>query len=150
MLNAPHAARRALPSVDRLLNDERVAALVAQYGRPLVVETVRGGLERARSGLSEQAAAPFDDARFIETCARELADGTARSLKRVFNVTGTVLHTNLGRAVMPRCAAEAVMEAMTQPLSLEFDLGGGARGERDSHIERWLTKLTGAEAAIVV
>jgi L-seryl-tRNA(Ser) seleniumtransferase len=151
MLKPAAAARRALPSVDRLLNDERIVALVARYGRPLVVETIRGGLDHARAELPD--AGPtfvFDDSRFIGECARELAATTARSLKRVFNVTGTVLHTNLGRAVMPRCAAEAVMEAMTQPANLEFDLGGAARGERDSHIERWLVKLTGAEAAIVV
>ena len=151
MLNPAHAARRALPSVDRLLNDGRIAALVSQYGRPLVVETVRSALDRARAALAaSETAAAFDDERFIAACSSELARTTERSLKRVFNCTGTVLHTNLGRAVMPRCAAEAVMEAMTQPANLEFDLGGAARGERDSHIERWLTKLTGAEAAIVV
>jgi L-seryl-tRNA(Ser) seleniumtransferase len=150
MLNPGAAARRALPSVDRLLSDSRIAALVAQYGRPLVVETVRSGLDRARAALAAPSSTPYDDASFIDGCARELARATERSLKRVFNVTGTVLHTNLGRAVMPQCAAEAVMEAMTQPANLEFDLGGGARGERDSHIERWLARLTGAEAAIVV
>jgi L-seryl-tRNA(Ser) seleniumtransferase len=151
MLNPAHAARRALPSVDRLLNDGRVTALVSQYGRPLVVETVRNGLDRARAAIAaSESGESFDDASFIAACSHELARTTERSLKRVFNCTGTVLHTNLGRAVMPKCAAEAVMEAMTQPLSLEFDLGGAARGERDSHIERWLTRLTGAEAAIVV
>ena len=151
MLNPAHAARRALPSVDRLLNDGRVAALVSRYGRPLVVETVRSGLDRARAAIATtDSAEPFDDEGFIAACSRELARSTERSLKRVFNVTGTVLHTNLGRAVMPQCAADAVIEAMTQPANLEFDLGGAARGERDSHIERWLTRLTGAEGAIVV
>ena len=151
MLNPAAAARRALPSVDRLLNDARVLALVAQYGRPLVVETVRAGLEHARAALASAASdAEFDEQRFVDACTRELARLTARSLKPVFNVTGTVLHTNLGRAVMPRCAADAVIEVMTRPANLEFDLGGGARGERDSHIERWLTRLTGAEAALVV
>ncbi|HEX2830921.1 MAG TPA: L-seryl-tRNA(Sec) selenium transferase [Burkholderiales bacterium] len=150
MLNPAAAARRALPSVDRLLNDGRLKALIDRYGRPLVVETVRSGLDRARASLASESTAAFDDAVFIESCAQALDRATQRSLKRVFNVTGTVLHTNLGRAVMPKCAAEAVMEAMMQPANLEFDLGGAARGERDSHIERWLTRLTGAEGAIVV
>jgi len=68
----------------------------------------------------------------------------------VFNLTGTVLHTNLGRAVMPESAARAVAEAMTRPVNLEFDLEGGARGERDSHVERWLKELTGGDKAVAV
>ena len=152
MLNPAHAARRALPSVDRLLNDSRVAALVERYGRPLVVETLRALLERERELLARpsDARAAFDESAFLDACAARLAEEMRPSLKAVFNLTGTVLHTNLGRAVMPQCAADAVMRAMTQPVNLEFDLDGAARGERDSHIERWLTRLTGAEAAAVV
>jgi L-seryl-tRNA(Ser) seleniumtransferase len=152
MLNQAAAARRALPSVDRLLNDSRVVDLIARYGRPLVTETVRGLLERERANRAAQAEGEtsFDEFLFLEHCSIALARETERSLKPVFNLTGTVLHTNLGRAVMPKCAAEAVMQAMTRPVNLEFDLDGAARGERDRHIERWLTKLTGAEAAAVV
>jgi L-seryl-tRNA(Ser) seleniumtransferase len=145
------AARRALPSVDRLLGESRIAALVCEFGRPLVVETIRSLLDTARATLAgEDAGDGFDETLFIETCAARLGDLTRSSLAPVFNLTGTVLHTNLGRAVMPQSAAEAVMRAMTQPVSLEFDVTGGARGERDSHIERWLVRLTGAEAAAVV
>ncbi len=151
MLNPAAAARRALPSIDRLLNDSRVASLVTQYGRPHVIHALRALLDAERAALAGAPdAASFDEDRFLGVCAARLAREIEPSLKAVFNLTGTVLHTNLGRAVMPRCAAEAVMQAMTRPVNLEFDLDGAARGERDTHIERWLTRLTGAEAAIVV
>ena len=151
MLNPATAARRALPSVDRLLNDSRIADLISRYGRPLVIDTVRALLERARVELGAvDVAQSFDEAHFAERCAQALVRETSASIKPVYNLTGTVLHTNLGRAVMPLRAAEAVMQVMTRPVNLEFDLDGAARGERDSHIERWLTRLTGCEAAAVV
>ena len=152
MLNPATAARRALPSIDRLLKLEAVAALIVRYGRPLVTETVRALLnERRAVPVNLGAASPlFEETEFIAACAARLADLMRPSLQPVFNLTGTVLHTNLGRALMPRSAAEAVTQAMTRPANLEFDLGGGERGERDSHIERWLTRLTGAEAAAAV
>jgi L-seryl-tRNA(Ser) seleniumtransferase len=152
VLNSTSAARRALPSVDRLLQLEAVGELIKQYGRPLVTETVRALLDaqRATIAASKDSAAAFEETAFTTACGARLAAETQASLKPVFNLTGTVLHTNLGRAIMPQCAADAVMQAMTRPVNLEFDLGGGARGERDSHVERWLTRLTGAEAAVVV
>ena len=151
MLNSAPAARRALPSVDRLLNAEPIAALVSRYGRPLVVETVRRLLEAHRSVLaSDDGARPFDESAFATACSADLASQAEPSLRRVFNLTGTVLHTNLGRAPMPQSAVRAVAEAMTHAVNLEFDLAGGARGERDAHVERRLMRLTGAEAALVV
>jgi L-seryl-tRNA(Ser) seleniumtransferase len=151
MLNASPAARRAIPSVDRLLNDSRVAALIGRYGRPHVVETLRALIDAQRNELaSASESALFDDGAFLERLAARLAHETQPSLRPVYNLTGTVLHTNLGRAIMPKCAADAVMQAMTRPVNLEFDLDGAARGERDSHIERWLVRLTGAESAAVV
>jgi L-seryl-tRNA(Ser) seleniumtransferase len=153
MLTPVAAARRALPSVDRLLQSEAVGALVSQFGRPLVTEAIRDLLGSYRGKLSDMppaASAPFDEHVFVGACAALLRVRTQPSLKPVFNLTGTVLHTNLGRALMPKSAAEAVVQAMTRPVNVEFDLDGGARGERDSHVERWLMGLTGAEAAIVV
>jgi L-seryl-tRNA(Ser) seleniumtransferase len=151
MLNPAAAARRAIPSVDRLLKLEAVDSLVDRYGRPLVVETLRAVLDEQRAAFTQAPAQiDLDATALIATCAQRLRTTTQASLKPVFNLTGTVLHTNLGRALLPRAAAEAAVMAMTHAVNLEFDLGGGERGERDSHVEAWLKRLTGAEAAVVV
>ncbi len=149
MLNPAAAARRAIPSLDHLLRMAAVAELIVRYGRPLVTEAARAELARLRTALSRSPAA-FDEAGFVRACAERLALEARPSLRPVFNLTGTVLHTNLGRAPMPQEAADAVARAMTHPVNLEFDLEGGERGERDRHVERRLRRLTGAEAALVV
>jgi L-seryl-tRNA(Ser) seleniumtransferase len=153
MLNPTAAARRAIPSLDRLLQIGAVVELIARYGRPLVTEAARAELAGLRTALNHRRAPPdaaFDEARFVRACATRLARETQPSLRPVFNLTGTVLHTNLGRALMPQEAAQAVARAMTRPVNLEFELDGGERGERDRHVERWLIRLTGADAALVV
>ena len=86
----------------------------------------------------------------IDEAADHLAARFARSQRPVFNMTGTVLHTNLGRAPLPPEAAEAAAEAMRSATTLEFDLDTGRRGERDDHVSGLLCELTGAEAATVV
>ena len=150
MLNPSAAARRAIPSLDRLLQLAALAALIVRYGRPLVTEVARAELAELRARLTRTPDGPFNESLFVQGCSARLAQETRTSLKPVFNMTGTVLHTNLGRAVMPQEAAEAVARAMTRPVNVEFDLGGGDRGERDAHVERWLVRLTGAEAGLVV
>src|SRR5262245_29765725 len=153
MLNGTPSARRAIPALDRLLRIPAVEELVQHYGRSSVTGTARALLVELRSALAAQASAAvetFDEERFVAECAARLARENRSSLKPVFNLTGTVLHTNLGRALMPESAARAVAQAMTHPVNLEFDLAGGERGERDHHVERRLTRLTGAEAALVV
>ena len=149
MLNPAASARRAIPSLDKLLKLAAVEDLVERYGRPLVTEIARDELSRLRTALA-RSPADFDEAEFVRACAARLARELEPSLKPVFNLTGTVLHTNLGRAVMPEEAAQAVARAMTRPVNLEFDLDGGDRGERDKHVERLLVRLTGAQAALVV
>jgi L-seryl-tRNA(Ser) seleniumtransferase len=149
MLNAAASARRAIPSLDRLLRLAAVSDLIARYGRPLVTEAARAELARLRARLPADGGA-FDEPAFILACAARLEREARPSLRTVFNLTGTVLHTNLGRAVMPAEAADAVARAMTRPVNLEFDLDGGERGERDRHVERLLARLTGAEAALAV
>jgi L-seryl-tRNA(Ser) seleniumtransferase len=132
-----------LPSVDRVL----LAAheLIAEYGRSLVLDAVRNTLaERRAAGQDAEIA---DIAAAAKTAVAAL---TAKSQRRVFNLTGTVLHTNLGRAPLPEEAIEAAAEAMRSPTSLEYEIDSGKRGERDDHIAPWLTRLTGAEAALAV
>ena len=149
MVNPPDAARRALPSVDRLLQQPRVAALIEQHGRPLVVEAIRAVIDAQRAAMARSADVA-DEATLIERGAEHLAAAMRPSMRAVFNLTGTVLHTNLGRALVAKIAADAAYQAMTRAVNLEFDVDGGARGERDSHVEDWLRRLTGAEAAVKV
>ena len=137
--------RAALPAVDRVLRSEEAAALIARYGRPLVLDSVRKALaERRLSGAAASVAA------IIEASDTALARTMQPSQRRVFNLTGTVLHTNLGRAPLPEEAIAAAIEAMRDPTTLEYDLASGKRGERDDHVAGWLTRLTGAEAALAV
>ena len=134
-----------LPAVDRVLRSAGGGALIAQYGRPLALDAIRKTLaERRLCGASAPVAA------IIEASAAVLARTMQPSQRRVFNLTGTVLHTNLGRAPLPEEAIAAAAAAMRDPTTLEYDLESGRRGERDDHIAGWLTRLTGAEAALAV
>jgi len=137
--------RAALPAVDRVLHAKEAADLVAQWGRPLVVDAIRAALaHHRRSGVGASVAS------IIEESVASLARDMRRSQRRVFNLTGTVLHTNLGRAPLPEEAIAAAVEAMRDPTTLEFEVDTGKRGERDNHVAGWLTRLTGAEAALTV
>ena len=151
MLNSAGNPRRSLPSVDRLLRHEAFEALVAEFGRPLLLEAIRALLAEQRQRIQAQAQAGVpDDAALALECRQRLRAQARPSLRAVFNLTGTVLHTNLGRALYPAQAIEAAVLAMARPVNLEYVLEGGGRGERDSHVEAWITRLTGAEAAVVV
>ena len=145
MTVAPRRGRAALPSVDEVLRAPAGAALVAQFGRALALDAVRAALAARRA---DGGAASIDA--IAEASAAALARLTQPSQRRVFNLTGTVLHTNLGRAPLPEEAIEAAAAAMRDPSTLEYDLATGRRGERDDHISGWLTRLTGADAALAV
>jgi len=138
----------ALPSVDRLLRRPEVDALIAAYGRAAVTEAIRTVLEDLRRA---RAALPQDIAQaVVGRVAERLAQQARPSLRPVFNLTGTLLHTNLGRAPLPEEAIDALREAAREATNLEYDLASGRRGERDHHVEPLLCALTGAQAATVV
>jgi L-seryl-tRNA(Ser) seleniumtransferase len=122
-----------------------LAPLIERAGRPMVIEALRAWAN-ARRGSPEVA----DPAACARWCEARLAGLVAASQRRVFNLTGTVLHTNLGRALLAEEAIEAAVAAMRSPTTLEYDLADGGRGERDDHISPWLCRLTGAEAATAV
>lgn len=133
------------PSVDRVLGWPAVQALVQAHGRPLTLEAVR-----AETALWRDSAKPWDDQSLASAVEKRLLTLVAPSIRPVFNLTGTVLHTNLGRAPLPAEAIAAMVAVASGASNLEFDLTTGKRGDRDQHVEGWLCRLTGAEAATVV
>ncbi|TLY36366.1 MAG: L-seryl-tRNA(Sec) selenium transferase [Nitrospirae bacterium] len=142
-----------LPSVDRVLQMSAVQALGAQYSHTAVVHAIRSLLSEMRQAMLEGAALPAEARQALSLTRHlqaRLEAAFQPSLRRVFNLTGTVLHTNLGRALLPAEAVEAVQAVMTQSCNLEYDLAPGARGDRDTHVEGLLAELTGAEDATVV
>ena len=138
---------RDLPSVDRVLSDERMKPLREAYPN-LVTGLVRSELEGARSAIAQGQPAPSFDAIVAAVQARVGALGTG--LKRVINATGIIIHTNLGRAPLSREAIEAMERAAQGYSNLEFDLKSGERGSRHVHLEALLCQATGAEAGFAV
>ena len=133
------------PSVDRVLRTPAGLDAVARHGRQMTVVAVRETLVAAR------AAGEVVDAETAGAAALARLGVAARpKLRPVYNLTGTVLHTNLGRAILAEEAIEAAVSAMRHALALEFDLDGGKRGERDAVLRDLLIELTGAEDATVV
>ena len=139
-------ARRALPSVGALLERAPVRALLDAAPRALFVDAVRATVASAR----ETATAPADDAAWAAAIADRLARLERRSLRRVINATGVVLHTNLGRAPLADAAIDAIGAIAAGYSNLELDLARGARGSRYVHCASLLRELTGAEDALVV
>lgn len=144
-MNQPMDPRRTLPAVDQVLGWPLVQTLSQQCGSALVKQAVLDYLSHLREQMQ-----PCQPDLLVEQLQRELEKLLSPSLRKVFNLTGTVLHTNLGRAPLPEQAITAMCDVARGASNLEFDLETGARGDRDSHIEAWLCRLTGAEAATVV
>ncbi|CAM3330545.1 L-seryl-tRNA(Sec) selenium transferase [Paracoccus nototheniae] len=142
------AGFRALPSVDQLLG--ALPALVEDHGRLAVTQAARARLDAARAAIRDGADGGVEAARLPHLLAADLAGLAATRLRPILNLTGTVLHTNLGRAILADQAIAAANAAMAAPLALEYDLATGGRGQRDDHLRGLLCELTGAEDATIV
>jgi L-seryl-tRNA(Ser) seleniumtransferase len=157
---------RALPAVEELLNHPAAAPLLAARPRTQVVEAIRAALDTVRKGIIDGEAAGAATAGqataatasalatgaedVLARAAALLADWQTAGLRPVLNLTGVVIHTNLGRAPLSEAAVQQVTQVARSYSNLEYDLEAGARGNRETHIEALLTRLTGAEAAFAV
>jgi len=140
---------RKLPQVEILLTSPDLAASIKRYSRPLVMQAIQRVLGKVRSGIAAGGTAPAMDG-LVQNVKEDLATAWPGFRSPVINATGVVLHTNLGRAPIPRAALEAISELCGQFSVLEYDLVTGKRGRRAQELERLLCILTGAEAALVV
>ncbi|MFS7517324.1 L-seryl-tRNA(Sec) selenium transferase [Klebsiella pneumoniae] len=139
-----------LPAIDRLLRDPAFPSLLAQHGHSQVVTQLRQMLDEAREQIRQCQTLPDWSHDWLHACEQRLTAGQRSALRPVFNLTGTVLHTNLGRAIQAESAVEAVASAMRAPVTLEYDLDDAGRGHRDRAIADLLCQITGAEDACIV
>ena len=144
---------RNIPKVDVLLENPEIMELIKKYHRQVVVDVIREEIDNLRNFIKES-----DDISLIEKKIENLVDDIKKStekiysynLRKVINGTGTILHTNLGRAIISKKHADYLSEVVTSYSNLEYNLEGGKRGERYSHFEKLICKITGAEAAMAV
>lgn len=144
---------RSIPKTDVLMEEPKIKAAMEQYGKEPVLEALRQQLDEIRAALSEKPESEVLEERLQNLTDRALAvveDKKKCNLKHVVNATGVILHTNLGRAPLPQQAMDRLMEQMSGYMNLEYDLEAGHRGERYSHFEKLICKITGAEAAMAV
>jgi L-seryl-tRNA(Ser) seleniumtransferase len=144
------ARLRELPSVNAVLSSAAASALIERFGRTASTGAVRAAVDDARTALQTGASfVPSAEDIALKAVVR-LEEEDRLGLRPLFNLTGTVLHTNLGRAVLAEAAIEAAVAVMRNAVALEFDLAAGGRGERDDHARALLCALTGAEDATLV
>ncbi|MBE2899018.1 L-seryl-tRNA(Sec) selenium transferase [Pasteurellaceae bacterium 20609_3] len=144
---------RDLPSVDKVISAPEGQVLVAKFGHSAVVAQLRVILSQARQAIAHQQPFPrylTDFSMLYKKLQHDLTALCQVQMRAVHNLTGTVLHTNLGRALWPVSAQQAALSAMQHNVALEFELQSGTRGHRDGFVSALLAQLTGCEAACVV
>ena len=144
---------RNIPKVDILLDRPEIIAIIQKYHREVVVDAIREETDKLRCFIKEN-----DDINLIDEKINNLVENIilnvekvySYNLKKVINGTGTILHTNLGRAIISKKHANYLSEVVTSYSNLEYNLEEGKRGERYSHFEKLICKITGAQAAMAV
>jgi L-seryl-tRNA(Ser) seleniumtransferase len=152
--NGKKALLRKIPAVDKLLERPDFAVLSEKYSRGLLLKAVQKRLEKVRQRivLAEEPVSP--DTRVVTVTPGEIEEEmtlfATPVLQQVINATGVVLHTNLGRSLLPDEALEQLLSISRSYSNLEYDIQKGARGSRYAHVEELLCEISGAEAAFVV
>jgi len=147
---------RKIPSVEEILSREETIELLKNYPRSVVVDSIRKGLQKLREeilkkeDLSELNESIFSKENLSSIFQKEIELQMIHSLRRVINATGVVIHTNLGRAPLSDSAIARIIEVSRSYSNLEYNLEFGERGDRHSHVENILCRLSGAESAMVV
>ena len=142
-----------IPSVHKILNLPEVKELISEKGKIIVTEAIRIVQSELRDSLKVNNKSDVDLKNinvFISRLKNKIEEITKDTLFPVLNLSGTVLHTNLGRASLPDEAIKSLSLIARGPSNLEYNIKTGRRGDRDQHIEKKLCRLIGAEAATVV
>ncbi len=144
---------RLIPKIDVLMESDEIKSLCNNISREYVLESVRMVTDNLREFINNSNNETEIEKKIdsvTEDIKKEVKSYTSFNMKRVVNGTGTILHTNLGRAVISENTADRIQQLVTGYSNLEYDLGEGARGSRYSHFEKIITKITGAESAMAV
>ena len=147
---------RQLPKVDEIVENENLKVYEEKLSRNIVINEIRNEIETVRAKILKDEYQEYiceekiDTELIIKNISRNLEKKSEMSLKKVINATGTILHTNLGRALISEDIKEHIAEIACNYSTLEYDLEEGKRGSRYTHVEKIITEITGTEAALVV
>ena len=145
---------RKIPSVDKILDRDDVVPLCAKYSRSMVLKALQNRLDKVRISIVDNTKPPDDFEQMISPTSEDIEEEivmlTSPCLKKVINATGVILHTNLGRSLLPHDVLNHLITIADSYSNLEYDVEEGKRGSRYSHVEKLLCDITGAEAAFVV
>ncbi|WP_097026100.1 L-seryl-tRNA(Sec) selenium transferase [Clostridium peptidivorans] len=141
---------RNLPKIDELLKEDKLNYALNTSSRIIILEAARKVIDCYRGKLLKEEIKDYSKEEVIEEILKEINKKSLSNLRKVINATGVIIHTNLGRSILCKEAVKNVMNVCESYSNLEYNLEKGSRGTRYEHIEQLITKLTGAEAALVV